>query len=113
MRPESKKLLWDAREAAARVERFTAGTNFADYLRNPMVSSAVERQLEILGEALNRLARLDPECATGIPELPKIVGLRNILAHGYDSVDHELVWDIVMTKLPRLAAEIETLLNQG
>jgi uncharacterized protein with HEPN domain len=67
-----------------------------------MVRSAVERQLEIIGEALGRAARDDARLATSMPEIPRIVGLRNRLIHGYDSVDDQVVRDLVQTRVPAL-----------
>lgn len=91
MRLEAKKLLWDARAAATRAAEFADGKCFEDYVADAMLRSAVERQLEIVGEALGRLAKLDAVLAASIPELPRIVGLRNVLIHGYDQVDDRLV----------------------
>lgn len=74
MRPEAPKLLWDARDAAARVRDFTAGKDFEDYARDAMLRSAVERQLEIVGEALGRLAKVDDTTApfrSGCPLLER------------------------------------------
>ncbi|WP_246584938.1 HepT-like ribonuclease domain-containing protein [[Mycobacterium] fortunisiensis] len=64
--------------------------------------SAVERQLEIVGEALNRLSKVDKELSAKIPELARIVAFRNILIHGYTDVDDALVWQVITDKLPEL-----------
>jgi len=87
MHADAHKLLWDARLAADRVARFIAGKTFADYLQDEFLRSAVERQFEIVGEALNQLSRVDPATAAAIHELPRVVAFRNILIHGYASVD--------------------------
>jgi uncharacterized protein with HEPN domain len=60
----------------------------------------VERQFEIIGEALNRLSRIDSEAAKKIDDLPRIVAFRNILSHGYASVDDALVWQLLSDRLP-------------
>ena len=73
--------------------------------------SAVERQLEILGEALGQAARADASLSDRIPELPRIVGLRNRIIHGYDSVDDEIVWDVVQTKITPLLMQIGALID--
>lgn len=112
MRPEAKKLLWDVREAATKIELFTATRGLADYLSDAMLRSAVERQLEIIGEACSRLARVDEEVANRIPEIPSIVAFRNVLAHGYASVDDRLVWDIASSKLPLLVSTVQRLLEE-
>lgn len=77
-----------------------------------MLRAAVERQFEIIGEALSKLARLDPELAGGITEHRRIIAFRNILIHGYADVDHRLVWDIVETKLPVLRTELHSLIAE-
>lgn len=107
MRLETKKSLEDIRCAAARIARFTAGKTLDDYVDDDLLRSAVERQFEIIGESLNRLLRSDPEVAARIAELKKIVAFRNILIHGYDSIDDRIVWDAVCEKLPALRSQIE------
>lgn len=77
-----------------------------------MLRAAVERQFEIIGEALSKLARLDADLAARVSEHRRIIAFRNILIHGYADVDHRLVWDIVETKLPVLRSEIEALLAE-
>lgn len=73
--------------------------------------SAVERQFEIVGEALGRAAREAPELNEAMPEIPRIVGLRNRLIHGYDSVDDQIIWDIVQTKIPALREKLKIALD--
>jgi uncharacterized protein with HEPN domain len=73
----------------------------------------VERQFEIIGEALNQLSRLDRELAARIPDLPRIVAFRNILIHGYAVVDDELVWQVLVERLPGLEAAIRELLDSA
>ncbi|WP_131773871.1 HepT-like ribonuclease domain-containing protein, partial [Protofrankia symbiont of Coriaria myrtifolia] len=78
MRPDPRKYLWDAVHAAGLARGFAQGQSLADYLSNAMLRAAVERQFEIIEEALNQLSKAAP-----IPELPRIVAFRNILIHGY------------------------------
>lgn len=111
MHPDAGKLLWDAQQAAERVARFTLGKTFADYAADEYFRSAVERQFEIMGEALNHLSRLDPATAATIVELPRIVAFRNVLIHGYASVDDRIVWGVVETSLPALRAALDGLLD--
>ncbi len=75
-----------------------------------MLRSAVERQFEIIGEALNRLGRFDEATASRISERKRIVAFRNILIHGYDLVDEQVVWDVVQKDLRGLRREVEMLL---
>jgi uncharacterized protein with HEPN domain len=77
-----------------------------------MLRAAVERQFEIIGEALAQLAKRDANLAAHIGEHRRIIAFRNILIHGYADVDNKLVWDIVETKLPVLRREIGVLLSE-
>lgn len=98
MVPTSKAYLWDARQAAAAALSFVDGIGADTFQNNLLVQSAVERQLEILGEAPNRLRRTDPETAAEVPDLDRIIGMRNIIAHEYGVVDHAIVWSVVDTR---------------
>jgi uncharacterized protein with HEPN domain len=112
MRLETKKYLYDMQQGAALLAEFVVGRTFADYQGDPMLRAAVERQFEIIGEALSKLARLDAELAGRVSEHRRIIGFCNILIHGYADVDDRLVWDIVETKLPVLRAEIDALISE-
>ena len=111
MRREAKKYLYDIRQAADLVAGFTAGKTLGDYERDAMLRSAVERQFEIIGEALAQLARLDEALASRISEYRRIIAFRNILIHGYAGVDYRIVWDIVESKLPTLRRKVAGLLE--
>lgn len=111
MRLEAKKYLYDIQQAADLLDEFTAGKGFADYEGDAMLRAAVEREFEIIGEALAQLARLDDELAARISEHRRIIAFRNILIHGYDQVDDRLVWDIVQSRLPVLHREVTALLE--
>ena len=104
--------MWDAQQAAERVARFTATKSFADYETDDFLRSAVERQFEIVGEALNQLSRLDPAIAATIAELPRIVTFHNVLIHGYASVDNRIVWGVIEGSLSSLRAALSRLLAQ-
>ena len=110
---EPRQRLLDVLMACRAIGRHTAGMDFAAYERDEKTRDAVERRLGIIGEALNRAAFLDPSLADRIPELRKIVGLRNRVIHGYDAVDHEIVWDVVENKLPLLQSSVEHLLGEN
>jgi uncharacterized protein with HEPN domain len=111
MHADTRKLLWDAQRAAERVARFTSGKSFADYEQDDLLRSAVERQLEIVGEALNRLRRIDEEAAAAIPDLNRIVGFRNIVIHGYATVDNRVVWGIIETHVATLRVALDALIG--
>ena len=108
---DAAKYLWDARRAAERIARFTGGRDRAAYLADELLRSAVERQFEIVGEALARLRQADPVLAATIPELPRIVAFRNVLIHGYATVDNELVWGVVEGHLLSLLGALAHLLD--
>ncbi len=109
---DTRTYLWDALHAADLISRFVEDTSFADYQADDLVRSGVERQFEIVGEALNQLSRVDPGLAAQIDDLPRLVAFRNILIHGYAVVDDTLVWDAATTKLPGLRATLATLVNE-
>ncbi len=112
MQLEAKKYLYDVQQATRRLTEFTAGKDFNDYQQDPMLRAAVERQFEIIGEALGQLAKLDRTIAARISEHSRIIAFRNILIHGYADIDDQLVWDIVQTKVPVLNREVEALLKE-
>ncbi|HXZ17994.1 MAG TPA: HepT-like ribonuclease domain-containing protein [Roseiarcus sp.] len=111
MRREADAYLRDIDDAAGLIEQFTAGRSLADYLQNPMLRAAVERQFEIIGEALAQLVKRDAPRAARIRDHRRIIAFRNILIHGYADVDNHLVWDIVVGMLPLLRRDIAALLG--
>ncbi|MCM3922367.1 DUF86 domain-containing protein [Frankia sp. AiPs1] len=111
MPPDPRKYLWDAANAAELARSFAYGQTFADYQANAMLRAAVERQFEIIGEALNQLSKAAPDLAARIPDLPRIVAFRNILIHGYATVDDALVWQVLQEKLPELEQAVRRMLS--
>jgi uncharacterized protein with HEPN domain len=99
-------------QAARLIEQFTTDRSFDDYLTDAMLRAAVERQFEIIGEALTKLARLDGALAARISEHRRVIAFRNLLIHSYAEVDNELVWEVVETKLSPLQREIDGLLRE-
>ena len=71
----------------------------------------MERQLEIVGEALAQLARTDPETASQISEYQRIIAFRNILIHSYADIDHRIVWNVLELKLPIVRRQAEAFLD--
>ena len=103
-----KKLLADISLSIEEVEEFCKAKSFEDFEADRLLQVAIERELEIIGEALNRLYRVDEEnIENRISEFGNIIGLRNIIAHGYDVVDVAIIWDVVRNHLPILKLEIE------
>jgi uncharacterized protein with HEPN domain len=110
LRRDPKVLLWDAKDAADAIAAMTAGKTFEQLVGDIVLRSAVERQFEIVGEALARLARVDESTAKLIPNLPRIIAFRNILVHGYAEIDHARVWLVIEKHLPRLRDTLTELL---
>ena len=113
MGPKFAKHLEDIRDAVTFVREVTRDRTPEQYRNDRMLRQAVERNLEIIGEAVNRLTRSDPGIAEHITHTAQIVAFRNVLIHGYDLVDDELVWDTIRDDLPRLEGQVEALLRQG
>jgi uncharacterized protein with HEPN domain len=110
MPPETAKLLYDMKMSAERIGRFTVGKTLDDYLRDEYFRSAVERQFEIIGEAMARLIKRDRATAEKITEYRGIAGFRNALIHGYDSIDDDTTWRIITTKHPILLKEVSEMM---
>ena len=112
MRRDPAAFLWDICDAAQRIDSFVVGIDAARFARDVLVRSAVERQFEIIGEALNQLAKAAPDLARQIPEAARVIAFRNILIHGYATVDHRIVWRVMQGDLPQLVAVARRLLEQ-
>ena len=113
MQPEARPALEDVRLAGTLILEFVAGKTFSDYEQSALLRSGVERQFEIIGEALNRLGKIDLDTARSIPDRKRIIAFRNILVHGYDVVDDGVVWDVVRGSLPALLEHVRELLGEG
>lgn len=111
MRREARKYLDDIAHAAALLARFTQGKTLADFTADAMLRAAVEREFEIIGEAIAQLTKLDEDLAAGISDRRRIVAFRNILFHGYADVDPRIVWSVVEDDLPVLRAEVDALMR--
>jgi uncharacterized protein with HEPN domain len=111
MRPSEDDLesLWDMQKAIRQIQTFTAGMSEAEYLESELVQSAVERKLEILGEAARRVSQ---EFQAAHPEVDwrNTIGLRNVIAHRYDRVEQDQLWRIVQTVLPDFVVLLRGLL---
>ncbi len=106
---DPRAFLWDVRKAADHIAAFVRDKTVEEFARDELLHSAVERQLEIIGEALNQLAKVAPDVAGRITHLRQIVGLRNILIHGYAVVNHALIWRAIHEDLPQLRASVDGL----
>ncbi len=108
------KWLYDVKLAIEEIDSFFEEEkyNFFEYRKNIMLKRAIERNLEIIGEAINRILKRDNEYETKISEAKSIVGLRNQVIHAYDNISDENIWSILINHLPILRKEIESLINQ-
>jgi uncharacterized protein with HEPN domain len=111
MQRDARCYLWDALKAAEAVQTFLSGKTYEAFIGDDLPRSAVERQLEIVGQALSQLAKVDPQMAGSIFELGRIVAFRNILVHGYSAIDYDTVWRLIEDKLPELQTNLRMLLR--
>ncbi|GAB4218292.1 MAG: DUF86 domain-containing protein [Synechococcales cyanobacterium] len=112
MKRDSLSYLWDVYQSCNLIQKFIRGKNFIDYRDDILLQKAVERCFEIIGEALNRLSRVDPDLANQVPELRKIIGFRNVLTHNYEAIDHQRVWEFIHDSLPVLKATLSVLIQE-
>jgi len=109
MKLEVKKYLYDIKESVDSIESYLGvKRDFNTYLSNKMLRRAIEREFEIIGEAMNRIEKIDSEI--NISGKKQIISMRNRVIHGYDKIDNEIVWGIIVRHLPKLKAEVESLL---
>jgi uncharacterized protein with HEPN domain len=102
----------DILQAGQAIRNFVSGRQFQDYSSDDLLRSAVERKFEVIGEALNRIKRDDPEVLPFIRNARDVVSFRNILIHGYDAIDDKIVWGIIQEELDQLLADVGSLLKE-
>jgi uncharacterized protein with HEPN domain len=111
MPPEDRDpaYLWDMLEAAREVQYFVAAVRLEEYLQDPMRQRAVERSIEILGEAARHVS---DTFKAAHPKIPwnSIIGQRNVLAHEYGRIDHARIWTVATVHIPDLIATLEPLI---
>lgn len=103
--------LFDVIENCKRIHEFVGKTDFAGYSRDELVKSAVERRFINIGESLSRIRQTDSNIFGKIVNAQRIIGFRNVLVHGYESISDRLVWGIIEENLPELKATCEELLK--
>jgi uncharacterized protein with HEPN domain len=105
------KYLYDIKIAIGEIDSFfeVESRSYENYRQNSLLKRAIERNLEIIGEAMNRILKEDP--GFRIENSKRIIGLRNQIIHGYDSVSDESIWGIINIHLPNLKTEIESLIK--
>ena len=110
MHPRAPKLLEDIRDAADFVKTATEGVTLEQFKQNRLLRQAVERNFEIIGEAMRRLENDDPATAARIADYRRIIAFRNVLIHGYDVIDPAIVWSALAVDLAPLLSDVEALL---
>ena len=107
---EIKKYLYDIKESVTSIEIYLGDKlDFNVYLNNKMLRRAVEREFEIIGEAMSRIHKIDPNIS--ISSKKQIINMRNRVIHGYDKVDDEIIWGTIVRHLPILKNEIDDLMD--
>lgn len=102
---EVKKYLYDIQESIDSIENYLGiKRDFKVYMADKMLRRAVERELEIIGEAMSRMDKLDP--TIDISGKKQIISMRNRVIHGYDKIDDEIIWGTIVRHLPKLKAEV-------
>lgn len=103
-----RKLLLDISLSCEEISSFIEGKDFESFTSDRLLQLGLERGFEIIGEALARLERIDPDnLAEKIPEYRRIIGFRNVIAHGYDVIDDAALWDFANNRVPELLKKVE------
>lgn len=101
--------LWDMLDAARAVREFVENRSFEEYASDRMLRGAVERHIEILGESAGKVSKAFRDAH---PEIPwgRIIAQRNVLAHNYGEIEHELIWKVATVHLPDLISKLDPLI---
>ena len=107
---EIKKYLFDIEVSISSIESYLGEKrDFKIYMSNKMLRRAVEREFEIIGEAMNGIEKINPEI--NISSKKQIISMRNRVIHGYDKIDNEIIWGTIIKHLPKLKNEVNILLK--
>ncbi|HNW13013.1 MAG TPA: DUF86 domain-containing protein [Candidatus Rifleibacterium sp.] len=112
MTHNSKVCLHDAVSACSLIIKFSEGISLQEYQENLMIKSAIERQFEILGEALNRIKKIDPELLNEVSNWQRIISFRNIIVHAYDVIDDEIVFLVSKDQIPLLLENLTKIISR-
>ena len=104
--------LWDIADSCRAIVEFVRGRVLSDLKQDRMLRRAVERELSIVGEAVNQATRHFPDLGTSIGPVRQIAGFRNRIIHEYSEIDPDIVWAIVQNEVPRLLEKSEELLRE-
>jgi uncharacterized protein with HEPN domain len=113
MRLETRGALFDIHQAIQFIVDDTSSVIYDEFLRDQRLRQLVERNLTIIGEAINRLRRHDLSVAGRISDVSQIIAMRNVLIHAYDAIDYERGWLTIEVSLPVLLGNVELLLAEG
>lgn len=112
MQLEIQKYLYDIQTSIDSINEYLADKrDFNTYLTNKLLRRGIERELEIIGEAANRILKLDS--TVKIDDARKIVDLRNWVIHGYDKIDDVIIWGIISKQLPLLKLQVDELIKNA
>ena len=113
MNEKQLKYLYDIKIAIDEIDTYFGiePRNFDNYKTNLLLKRGIERNLEIIGEAISRILKEDPSFP--IENAKRIVGLRNQIIHGYDSISDENIWGIITIHLPKLKSEIDNMIDRA
>jgi len=107
---EVKKFLFDIKESIGSIEEYLGDKrDFNIYIADKMLRRAIEREFEIIGEAMSRIGKLDS--TIDISGKMQIISMRNRVIHGYDKIDNEIIWGTIVRHLPTLKTEVDNLLR--
>jgi uncharacterized protein with HEPN domain len=112
MKPKSKEYLRDILKALRAIEEFVQGKTLEDYRGSELIRAAVERQFIIVGEALRRIERNEPDVAEQFTHKAEIIGFRNVLVHEYEKISEIDVWETIQNDVHPLEQRIEQLLSE-
>src|ERR1035437_3887367 len=110
MQLDIQKYLYDIQSSIDSITEYLGeNRDFTEYQSNKLLRRGIERELEIIGEAANRILKIDPSIR--IDDSRKIVDLRNWVIHGYDKIDDVIIWGIISRQLPLLKVQVDKLLK--
>jgi len=111
MKREVKKYLFDIKNSINSIHEYLDGKHdFFEFQNNKLLRRGIEREIEIIGEAMNKILKLDDNIE--IKNARQIVDTRNWVIHNYDNVDDVIIWGIVINHLPKLLEEVEKFLKK-
>jgi uncharacterized protein with HEPN domain len=113
MHPKTPKWLQDILDACDLIGEVSSSQTRESFVQDEISRAAVERKFEVIGEALNRISKVDPATAQRIPQCRVIIGFRNVLIHGYDDIDYSRVWHVIRDDVPPLRKLVLDLLAEA